>query len=86
MNEKEYELLRERFINHIYDKKKDDEMEKVINRWWNAHDATYFGLDYETYKNENLLKAILPVLFSGLSDEDIIKELDKILPPGGTYL
>lgn len=85
MTEQEYQKLVERIERWWTKKESDPEAYAICEKWWNRHNATYFAFSY--YRVTTALpRKVFPLLFSGKSDEEILKELDKIAPPGKTYL
>ena len=53
---------------------------KVFWKWRLRHDAAYFAIDFPE-RSKPLNKRVYPVLLSGKSDEEILAELNKIVPP-----
>ena len=60
--------------------KKRPEAARIFWKWRRIHDAAYFATAFPD-RSEPLNKRVYPVLLSGKSDEEILAELNKIVPP-----
>ena len=60
--------------------KKRPEAARIFWKWRRKHDAAYFATAFPD-RSEPLNKRVYPVLLSGKSDEEILAELNKIVPP-----
>ena len=61
-------------------KKKRPEDAKIFWKWRRIHDAAYFATAFPD-RSEPLNKRVCPVLLSCKSDDEILAELNKIIPP-----
>ena len=59
------------------------EFKAVFNKWVTKHQAAYFAFEYPR-KSPYLRKRVFNVIFSDLSDEQKLIELEKILPHDGS--
>lgn len=60
--------------------KKRPEAARIFWKWRLKHDAAYFAMDFPE-NHPVLCKKVYPVLLSGKSDDEILAELNKIIPP-----
>ena len=52
----------------------------TVQRFYH-HPAVHHGMDSVTVR-----RLIYPIIFSDMTEKEIISELDKIAPPGMTYM
>ena len=75
MTEEEFNILEAK--RKVYDDTFCDTVQKFYH-----HPAVYHGLD----SSENTRRLIYSIIFSDMTEKEIIAELDKIAPPGTTYM
>ena len=81
MTDTEFEELYQIVLNNrkeLINKKPD--VAKTFKKWRLKHDATYFAIDFPE-RSRSLNKKVYTVLLSGKSDDEILAELNKIIPP-----
>ena len=74
MTENEFNLLEEKYMAL------DKDFCATVQRFL-LHPAVYHGMDSATTR-----RLIYPIIFSEKTDKEIIAELDKLAPPGKTYM
>ena len=74
MTEKEFNLLEKKYME------RDKDFIAAVQKFYH-HPAVHHGMD-----SENVRRLIYPIIFSNMTEKEIIAELDKLAPPGMTYM